>query len=230
LIDLNRSTRRRCRPQLTFAPLAWLKLQYLCHSGNTEVGGFGITSADDLLHVTDFVTAPQETTVVSVRFDDDGVADFFEDSVDAGLSPDRFARIWLHTHPGRSVTPSATDEDTFARVFGACDWAVMAILGRTGRMSARLSFSSGPGAAFQLRCRVDWRSWPEQLAGKDLNELVQTWRDEFAKNVHEVPLILTSLPGLAAESTPVDRRPQPELEQRHLDDWSGGTWNEWDRF
>jgi hypothetical protein len=29
------------RPCLTFAPLAWLKLQYFCHAGATEVGGFG---------------------------------------------------------------------------------------------------------------------------------------------------------------------------------------------
>ena len=26
---------------LVFAPLAWLKLQFLCHAGPTEVGGFG---------------------------------------------------------------------------------------------------------------------------------------------------------------------------------------------
>ena len=29
---------------LTFAPLAWLKLQFFCHMGDTEIGGFGISA------------------------------------------------------------------------------------------------------------------------------------------------------------------------------------------
>src|SRR5258706_9578388 len=156
------------RPRLTFAPLAWLKLQYLCHAGDTEVGGFGVTAHDDLLYVEDFVTVAQDVSSVSVRFRDDAVADFFETSVDAGLTPDRFARVWLHTHPGSSVTPSGTDETTFAQVFGRCDWAVMFILGRTGRTSARLSYFGGPGASLKLRCQVDWPGWPDHVGGGDL--------------------------------------------------------------
>ena len=31
--------RRRRQASLLFAPLAWLKLLYFCHSGDTEVGG-----------------------------------------------------------------------------------------------------------------------------------------------------------------------------------------------
>lgn len=33
------------------------------------------------------------------------MADFFDRAVDQGLAPDRFARLWCHTHPGTSVTP-----------------------------------------------------------------------------------------------------------------------------
>ena len=228
-MHLIRSARRRRRPRLTFAPLAWLKLQYLCHMGDTEVGGFGVTSAEDLLHVQDVVTVPQDTTAVSVRFHDDGVADFFETSVDTGLTPDRFARVWLHTHPGASVRPSGTDEATFARVFGQCDWAVMAILGRTGRISARLSFFGGPGASLQLQCRVDWRSWPDQLAGGDLNDRVQAWRDEYARNVHPVPIVLPSFVGSATVAQG-NRLPLAEFEPGHFDNWNGGPWDEWERF
>ena len=42
--------------------------------------------------------------------------------VDAGVPPGRFARVWLHTHPGASVEPSHVDEETFGRGFGGCDW------------------------------------------------------------------------------------------------------------
>lgn len=36
---------------LTFAPLAWLKLQFFWHAGPTEIGGFGISSPKDFLYV-----------------------------------------------------------------------------------------------------------------------------------------------------------------------------------
>jgi hypothetical protein len=36
---------------LIFSPRAWLKLQYFCHAGDTEVGGFGIAAADDCLYL-----------------------------------------------------------------------------------------------------------------------------------------------------------------------------------
>ena len=63
-----------------------------------------------------------------------------------GLPPERFARIWVHTHPGKSPHPSITDEETFQRCFGNSDWAVMFILARGGQSYARLRLNAGPGA------------------------------------------------------------------------------------
>ena len=40
-------------PSLRFSPTAWAKLLYLRDLGDTEVGGFGISAADDLLYVED---------------------------------------------------------------------------------------------------------------------------------------------------------------------------------
>jgi proteasome lid subunit RPN8/RPN11 len=109
---------------LRFTPTAWAKLLYFRDFGDTEVGGFGVTAKDNLLLVEDFVTVRQKVSVVSVSFDDDAVADFFESQVDAGRRPEQFGRIWLHTHPGDSPQPSMVDEETFERVFGRCEWAV----------------------------------------------------------------------------------------------------------
>ena len=103
-------------PCLTFAPLAWLKLQYLCHSGPTEIGGFALASEGDPLYVEDFVTVVQATTCVTVAFDDAAVADHFDAMADAGRPPAECGRLWVHTHPGASPLPSGTDEETFARV------------------------------------------------------------------------------------------------------------------
>ena len=185
-------------PVLTFAPLAWLKLQFFCQTGTTEIGGVGISAARDLLYVRDFVTVPQHVTPVTVSFDDAAVADHFDACVDRGIKPCRCGRIWLHTHPGSSVTPSGTDEETFARVFGACDWSVMFILGRTGHTYARLAFSAGPGGQFLLPVQVDWPAWPEALLEKEnsLEVVIAGWRQEFAANIRVMPDMLTPLAGL----------------------------------
>jgi hypothetical protein len=170
---------------LMFAPLAWLKLQWFCHGGDTEIGGFGVSAEDDLLYVEDFVTVRQQVSPVTVRFEDAAVADWLDGCVDRGISPARCARIWLHTHPGSSVTPSDTDEETFARVFGRCDWSLMFILGRTGQTYARLAFAAGPGGALSVPVQVDWAAWPKVLAGcaGSLPALVEQWQQEYAANV-----------------------------------------------
>jgi proteasome lid subunit RPN8/RPN11 len=98
----------------------------------------------------------QRTTVVSVEFEDEAVADFFDQQIDAGLLPERFFRIWIHTHPGNSADPSGTDEETFQRVFGGCDWAVMAILAKGGEAYARLRFRAGPGGDVEIPLRIDY--------------------------------------------------------------------------
>ena len=104
----------------------------------------------------DVVLVPQQTTPTFVAFDDEGVADHFDGQVDGGRSPEEFARIWLHTHPGDSPQPSPTDEHTFARVFGSCDWSVMGILARDGATYARLRFSAGPGGSMRVPVEVDF--------------------------------------------------------------------------
>jgi proteasome lid subunit RPN8/RPN11 len=143
-------------PTLRFSPYAWAKLLFLRDLGDTEVGGFGISNEDDLLLVEDVRLIGQRTTLVSVEFDDEAVADYFDEQVDAGLPPERFFRLWLHTHPGDSAEPSATDEETFERVFGRCDWAVMAILAKGGQTYARMRFKAGPGGQIEIPVEVDY--------------------------------------------------------------------------
>ncbi len=185
------------RPVLVFDPLCWLKLQYFCHRGQTEIGGFAISNPDNPLYIEDFQTVLQGTSSVTVEFADSAVADYFDRSIDAGLKPCQFARIWLHTHPGESAQPSGVDENTFADVFGKCDWAVMFILSRTGRTYARLAFSAGPGGSIQLPVSVDWESWPRRATQSDLQKELSQWAQEFESNIH--PLISKPFPKLMEE-------------------------------
>ena len=165
--------------------MAWLKLMWFCHAGDTEVGGFGLTAPGRPLYVTDFFTLPQEVTAVSVRFPDEAVADFFDQQADRGLAPDRFARVWLHTHPGSSARPSMTDEDTFRAAFGSCDWSLMAIVSRTGNTYARLRMAAGPSANVRLGVTVDWAGWPVELASQPggLDPLIDQWHRDYVNHV-----------------------------------------------
>jgi len=165
---------------LRFSPRAWAKLLFFRDRRQTEVGGFGITPADDLLYVEDFITVRQRVSVASVAFEDAAVADFFDQQVDAGRSPSQFSRIWCHTHPGNGPQPSATDEETFARVFGRSQFAVMFILARGGNAYARLSFNVGPGGSMQLPLEVDFS---RAFAGSDL----EAWKAEYEANVQPEP-------------------------------------------
>jgi len=177
--------RHNRRTALRLSPLAWLKLRLFLHAGDTEVGFFGISHPEDLLYIQDLAVPKQSTTCVSVSFDDVSVADYFDDCTDAGIMPARCGRIWIHTHPGVSPEPSSVDEETFARVFGKCDWAVMAIVAREGATYARLSFSAGPGGNVPIPIEVDWERLPQEILNHEgaLDDLFGGWLDEYGSRI-----------------------------------------------
>lgn len=178
----------RSPPSLRFSPTAWAKLLYLRDLGDTEVGGFGIARSDDLLMIDDFQLVRQECTAVTVAFDDAAVADFFDEQVDAGLHPQQFSRVWIHTHPGNSPEPSSVDEETFARVFGQNDWAVMFILACGGKSYCRLRFNAGPGGSVELPVMVDYGR-PFDASDED------AWLQEYIDCVTEIrPQVSRYLP------------------------------------
>jgi len=145
---------------------------------DNEVGGFGITEAEDLLFVTDFTLVKQKVTAVSVSFEDESVANYFADQVEAGRKPEQFARVWLHSHPGSSPEPSMTDEQTFARVFGSCDWSVMCIVAQDSGTFARLRFSAGPGGEVKIPVCVDYGY---EFDAADF----EVWKQQYKANVIE---------------------------------------------
>ena len=166
------------RPVLRFSPTAWAKLLFMRDVTDNEVGGFGITEAEDLLFVTDFALVKQKVTGVSVSFEDESIADFFEDQVEVGRQPEQFGRIWLHSHPGDSPEPSCTDESTFARVFGSCDWAIMFIVAQDSKTFARLRFNAGPGGEVKIPVYVDY-SYEFDAAD------FEVWKQQYLANVIE---------------------------------------------
>jgi len=198
------------RPPLRLTPYAWVKLTYLRDRGETEVGGFAVSHPHDLLLVEDVHLVRQECTLVTVKFDDESVADYFDGQVDEGRTPEEFGRIWVHTHPGDSPYPSCTDEETFARCFGSADWAIMLIVASGGQAYARLRLGFGPGGEFVLPVEIDFqRAFPAAAH--------TAWEAEYLQNVRAEP----ERPRVSALTRPVDDPPPwtDSADHRGLDHW-----------
>lgn len=170
---------------------------YLRDFGGTEVGGFGICPNHPLL-VEDVQLVKQSCSMSTVAFDDESVADFFEDQVENGLQPEQFARVWIHTHPGLSADPSLTDEETFARVFGSTNSAVMFILACGGETYSRMR-DHGALEELLMETQVDF-SIP--FSGSQF----ANWEAEYKANIIErsAPFYLEDVWDLM-EANPVER-------------------------
>jgi hypothetical protein len=179
MMKMNKSksqNKKVSQPALRLSPYALAKLLFLRDVGDTEIGGFGICRGENLLHVDDIVLVKQVCSAVTVELEDDAVADFVDQQIDAGLSPQQFMRIWVHTHPSASPRPSQTDEATFKRVFGRSDWSLMFILAQEGDCYARLRFSIGPCGSLELPVEVDF-SQPFSASDD------AAWEQEYLENV-----------------------------------------------
>lgn len=214
----NKPIRIQPDPILRFSPYAWAKLIFMRDCTDNEVGAFGITDPDDLLFIEDIVIVKQTVSMVTVAFDDLAVADFFEQQVDLGRKPEQFARIWVHSHPGSSPIPSMTDEQTFARVFGGCNWSVMFIVAHGNHTFARLRFGIGPGGDIEIPVCVDYGS---EFAGSN----VKAWHTEYQQHVKELPVLSRDKQQARTEIEPFDceepacltQEVIEELEQMHPD-------------
>jgi hypothetical protein len=186
-------------PSLRFTPTAWAKLLFLRDYGDTEVGGFGIAASNDLLLVEDVQLVKQVCTWAHVAFDDESVADYFDRQVDAGHQPAQCGRIWVHTHPGNCPLPSLTDEETFDRVFGRSDWAVMFILASEGQSYARLRFNVGPHADLEIPVGIDYTSTFDGCA-------FDAWEQEYLANVQPQQHVRVTTEVLEPVLTPLHFR------------------------
>lgn len=165
---------------LTFSLYAWAKLLFMRDIGQTEVGCFGITLEHDLFYVQDLRFIKQKCSGAHTKFDDEALNDLVVDELQAGRQPRQCQRIWIHTHPHMGADPSGTDEDTFERCFGKCDWAVMFIISKTEDTSCRLK-ANLPNDNFvitqEIEHKIDFsgRNWTEEDEGE--------WRSEYHRNI-----------------------------------------------
>jgi hypothetical protein len=69
---LRPSPASRSTPRLRLDPLAWLKLQFFATTWDCTVGGFGLSTGENPLHIERFTTVPQHASRDAVHFIDAG--------------------------------------------------------------------------------------------------------------------------------------------------------------
>ena len=168
--------------ELRFSPYAWAKVVFMCTKTDTEVGMMGVSRNGDPLVIDDILVPKQTANSAYNNFDMDSYSDETAAlAVDHGVKPACCQRVWIHTHPAGVDGPSGTDEVTFRESYGKdrCDWAVMMIMTKAGKVYARMRASiAGVDREFMINTRVDW-SLP--LKGFDPDG----WSKELAERVSQ---------------------------------------------
>ena len=165
------------KPQLLFTPYAWAKMRWFEQAGETEVSGFGVASQENGLEVHDFQTVSQKVGPAYCKLDDRDLAAYMDRMCDKGLEPKDFMMVWLHTHPGFNTAPSSLDNDTFQRVFGDCNWAVMCIMSQDGSATATIQFDTPFGR---------WQDEIEAVVDYTLDfpaSDIESWIEEYDRNI-----------------------------------------------
>lgn len=163
---------------LRFTAYSWAKYHYLRDLTSNEVTCFGITDEDDPLLVRDLWVPKQEVSVATTELDDESFAISVEE-MGKMAPPSTFTRIWLHTHPGSSATPSSTDRTTQSTTFSTCEWHVMGILARDGQTHCEMSWW-GPDRKSLLSAKIPMEvAWHEPFDAADPDH----WSAEYAENV-----------------------------------------------
>lgn len=159
------------------SPYAYQKILFMRDIGDSEVSGFAVTDEEQPDLITDFHLIKQQCTVVTTEMDSEGLADYLEDMVENGFQPGNCMRVWIHTHPGSSPSPSGTDEATFKELSSKFAYFVMLIIAEKGAKFGRLAFSQGCGGTAPVEWDVDWTVPGEAV---DFDE----WTNEYNKLVN----------------------------------------------
>lgn len=162
--------------ELVFSMYAWQKLQYFCHADSCEVSGFLKTHPQAPFYVQDLVLTKGEYSVAGVKMDPVAVNEYMTNELIEG----RPVRMWWHTHPGNSASPSMVDEDQLSTEFSNCNYFVMFIHAKGGENYCRLRLGiEGTKMYFDQNIPVRVETRLRQTDKID----VEAWQKEYSDAV-----------------------------------------------
>lgn len=189
-------TRPKYSDRLTFSPRTWAKIVFMMNRGKTEVSGFGISHPQDLLYVTDFKLVRQFGRPAFTEMLDPDLAAYVEDMCKAGIPPARCLRVWIHTHPGMSCSPSGHDEKTFERMTEMSDWGIMCVIADNDSSARLIVRSSGLASRTQLKTTISLNSVFEGVTEEDY----KAWDNEYCECVIPIASVFQESLGAGLET------------------------------
>jgi hypothetical protein len=172
----------KSKKRLLFDPGVWAKIIYLRDRGKSEVSGFGISDPDDPFHIVDFKLVLQRCISTFTEFDDKGLANYLQTMViEQGYHPAQCMRVWIHTHPNMSPSPSSHDEENFKRVNEDSTWGVMCVVSDDSEYARVMvnDLQSGLTAQQELKVAIALDIPFEGVTADDYRD----WEDEYIDNV-----------------------------------------------
>jgi len=153
--------------RLVMSPTAFLQAKTMVFCDDREISAMAVVAEDDPLYVERFDIVEQEGSSAFTELDGAALLCRSESYSQLGIGYDRTMRVWFHTHPfSCAANPSATDNSTFADVFGNMPFAVMLIHSKDGSWGATLRVGQGKiGVKTKLSgVEVDWSAVPDMPA------------------------------------------------------------------
>lgn len=162
---------------IRISPHAYQKVAFFTRK-DVEVGGFAITSPEDPSLILDFVVLPQTSSSCEFDFSPDGMQNYLNEMVDAGISPNNCFRMYIHTHPGNSPQPSSVDNEQFDKLMQDYPWFGMIIFAKDLSTYARVKMTQGCGLEAELDLEIDWDVPCEPV---DFNELDKIFDEKVSR-------------------------------------------------
>lgn len=160
-----------------------LKIQAMI-AHNTEVSALGICTGNTL-NVTDLLIPKQNCSVGHTEMDDEDVAnETVRLAVEEKIEPLFCNRIWIHTHPGNSPSPSGKDWETFSHLVDCGGWAVMLIFAKDSSYFCRLGYKMGDRKQMvEVPVRMNLSYWTHTDTKEEIQRKVSTPKWELPKTL-----------------------------------------------
>ena len=137
-----------------FSPTAYAKVVWLLRNVKDETAAMGIVDPNNKWRIIDIEIVEQESSACEVELLN--LPDFALEMEQRGYDMEQCMRVWIHTHPGASCTPSNTDETTFDNLLSAYPYFGMIIFGRELDAYAKVGYRVGPPCNVEVKVKVDW--------------------------------------------------------------------------
>jgi len=167
------------QPIVVISGALYTKLKFMASQYPTEVGYMGILNDEKIIDVW---MPTQTCNAAHVSFD---MEDYNSQIADLTTEyhPNDVSTIWIHTHPGSSATPSATDEETFSEDF-CSEVTLMIIFAADTDEYCRVAFRASTGQSIQQVCKikVDWDLLDEPLTqGNEPHDWLQEAKERVTQ-------------------------------------------------